>query len=105
MLPPLDAWDVALLSAPRPAHSGSANLPGPAFPTGSKMPKGSSMRTAYQRHRNMKRAFRLASFHPVSHLDDMAERIVTETIHDKTLDVSLRPIVFVDFTGQRKVKD
>jgi Holliday junction DNA helicase RuvB len=35
----------------------------------------------------------------------MAERIVTETIHDKTLDVSLRPIVFVDFTGQRKVKD
>ena len=35
----------------------------------------------------------------------MAERFVTETIHDKTLDVSLRPVVFVDFTGQRKVKD
>ena len=35
----------------------------------------------------------------------MAERFVTETIHDKTLDVSLRPSVFADFTGQRKVKE
>ena len=35
----------------------------------------------------------------------MTERFVTETIHDKTLDVSLRPSVFADFTGQRKVKE
>jgi holliday junction DNA helicase RuvB len=35
----------------------------------------------------------------------MAERFVTETLHDKTLDVSLRPSVFGDFTGQRKVKE
>ncbi|HUI07224.1 MAG TPA: Holliday junction branch migration DNA helicase RuvB [Verrucomicrobiae bacterium] len=35
----------------------------------------------------------------------MAERFVTETIHDKTLDVSLRPSVFADFAGQRKVKE
>ena len=35
----------------------------------------------------------------------MAERFVTETIHDKTLDVSLRPGVFTDFAGQRKVKE
>jgi len=35
----------------------------------------------------------------------MAERFVTETIHDKTLDVSLRPGVFADFAGQRKVKE
>ena len=35
----------------------------------------------------------------------MPERFVTETIHDKTLDVSLRPSVFADFTGQRKVKE
>lgn len=35
----------------------------------------------------------------------MAERFVTETIHDKTLDVSLRPTVFPDFVGQRKVKE
>jgi Holliday junction DNA helicase RuvB len=35
----------------------------------------------------------------------MAERFVTETIHDKTLDVSLRPGVFTDFAGQGKVKD
>jgi Holliday junction DNA helicase RuvB len=35
----------------------------------------------------------------------MADRFVTETIHDKTLDVSLRPSVFADFTGQRKVKE
>jgi len=35
----------------------------------------------------------------------MAERIVTEAIHDKTLDVSLRPSVFADFAGQGKVKD
>jgi Holliday junction DNA helicase RuvB len=35
----------------------------------------------------------------------MPERFVTETIHDKTLDLSLRPGVFRDFTGQRKVKE
>ena len=35
----------------------------------------------------------------------MPERFVTETIHDKTLDVSLRPGVFADFTGQHKVKE
>ena len=35
----------------------------------------------------------------------MPERFVTETIHDKTLDVSLRPGVFGDFAGQRKVKE
>src|SRR5712671_2510924 len=35
----------------------------------------------------------------------MPERFVTETIHDKTLDVSLRPSVFADFTGQGKVKE
>jgi len=35
----------------------------------------------------------------------MAERFVTETIHDKTLDVSLRPGVFADFAGQHKVKE
>src|SRR5579859_7342380 len=35
----------------------------------------------------------------------MAERFVTETIHDKTLDVSLRPSLFADFTGQPKVKE
>jgi holliday junction DNA helicase RuvB len=49
--------------------------------------------------------FRLASFRRVPHLDDMAERFVTETIHDKTLDVSLRPGMFVDFAGQHKVKE
>jgi Holliday junction DNA helicase RuvB len=35
----------------------------------------------------------------------MPERFVTETIHDKTLDVSLRPNLFADFRGQRKVKE
>src|SRR5579859_2732949 len=35
----------------------------------------------------------------------MAERFVTETIHDKTLDVSLRPSLFADFQGQAKVKE
>ncbi len=35
----------------------------------------------------------------------MAERFVTETIHDKTLDVSLRPGLFVDFQGQAKAKE
>jgi len=35
----------------------------------------------------------------------MAERFVTETIHDRTLDVSLRPGVFTDFQGQGKVKE
>ncbi|MGD0650609.1 MAG: Holliday junction branch migration DNA helicase RuvB [Verrucomicrobiia bacterium] len=35
----------------------------------------------------------------------MAERFVTEAIHDKTLDVSLRPGAFADFTGQHKVKE
>ena len=32
-------------------------------------------------------------------------RFVTETIHDKSLDVSLRPGVFADFAGQPKVKE
>ncbi len=35
----------------------------------------------------------------------MPERFVTQTIHDKTLDVSLRPNVFGDFVGQGKVKE
>jgi Holliday junction DNA helicase RuvB len=35
----------------------------------------------------------------------MPERFVTETIHDKTLDVSLRPNLFADFQGQGKVKE
>jgi Holliday junction DNA helicase RuvB len=35
----------------------------------------------------------------------VGERFITETIHDKTLDVSLRPTIFNDFTGQRKVKE
>ncbi|MEI6083431.1 MAG: Holliday junction branch migration DNA helicase RuvB [Verrucomicrobiota bacterium] len=35
----------------------------------------------------------------------MPERFVTETIHDKTLDVSLRPSLFADFAGQGKVKE
>ncbi len=35
----------------------------------------------------------------------MAERFVTESIHDKTLDVSLRPTAFTEFTGQGKVKE
>lgn len=35
----------------------------------------------------------------------MTERFVTETLHDKTLDVSLRPNVFADFAGQGKVKE
>ncbi len=35
----------------------------------------------------------------------MAERFVTETIHDKALDVSLRPGLFADFQGQGKVKE
>jgi Holliday junction DNA helicase RuvB len=35
----------------------------------------------------------------------MAERFVTETIHDKTLDVSLRPGLFADFQGQAKAKE
>ncbi len=32
-------------------------------------------------------------------------RFVTETIHDKSLDVSLRPPVFTEFAGQPKVKE
>jgi Holliday junction DNA helicase RuvB len=32
-------------------------------------------------------------------------RFVTETIHDKSLDVSLRPPVFAEFAGQPKVKE
>jgi len=32
-------------------------------------------------------------------------RFVTETIHDKTLDVSLRPNAFADFAGQPKAKE
>ena len=35
----------------------------------------------------------------------MPKRFVTETIHDKTLDVSLRPSLFADFQGQGKVKE
>ena len=35
----------------------------------------------------------------------MSERFVTETIHDKTLDLSLRPNLFADFLGQGKVKE
>lgn len=35
----------------------------------------------------------------------MAERFVTQTLHDKTLDVSLRPTVFAEFTGQNRVKE
>ena len=35
----------------------------------------------------------------------MPERFVTESLADKTLDVSLRPTVFADFTGQRKVRE
>jgi Holliday junction DNA helicase RuvB len=35
----------------------------------------------------------------------MPERFVTQTIHDKTLDVSLRPNLFADFQGQGKVKE
>jgi Holliday junction DNA helicase RuvB len=35
----------------------------------------------------------------------MSERFVTQTIHDKTLDLSLRPSVFTDFAGQAKVKE
>jgi Holliday junction DNA helicase RuvB len=35
----------------------------------------------------------------------MPERFVTRTLHDKTLDVSLRPGVFADFAGQAKVKE
>ncbi len=35
----------------------------------------------------------------------MSERFVTQTLHDKTLDVSLRPNVFADFAGQTKVKE
>ncbi len=35
----------------------------------------------------------------------MADRFVTQTIHDKTLDLSLRPSLFADFTGQAKVKE
>jgi Holliday junction DNA helicase RuvB len=36
---------------------------------------------------------------------DMPERFVTQTLHDKTLDVSLRPSLFADFAGQNKVKE
>jgi Holliday junction DNA helicase RuvB len=49
--------------------------------------------------------FALASGRRVPHLGGMTERFVTETIHDKTLDVSLRPGVFDDFAGQAKVKE
>src|SRR5580698_11410140 len=35
----------------------------------------------------------------------MPERAVTQTLKDKTLDVSLRPSVFMDFRGQGKVKE
>src|ERR1017187_10316825 len=51
------------------------------------------------------RSFPLASCGRLSHLAAMPERFVTETIHDKTLDVSLRPGLFADFQGQGKVKE
>ena len=35
----------------------------------------------------------------------MSERFVTQTIHDKSLDVSLRPSLFEEFAGQTKVKE
>jgi Holliday junction DNA helicase RuvB len=35
----------------------------------------------------------------------MSERFVTESLHDKTLDVSLRPSLFAEFTGQPKVRE
>jgi Holliday junction DNA helicase RuvB len=35
----------------------------------------------------------------------MAERFITQSIHDKTLDVSLRPSDLSDFAGQPKVKE
>jgi len=35
----------------------------------------------------------------------MSERFVTQSLHDKTLDVSLRPSAFGDFAGQAKVKE
>ena len=35
----------------------------------------------------------------------MPDRFVTQTLHDHTLDVSLRPSLFADFTGQTKVKE
>ncbi len=35
----------------------------------------------------------------------MPERFVTQTLHDKALDRSLRPDKFADFTGQAKVKE
>ncbi|MCX7885821.1 MAG: Holliday junction branch migration DNA helicase RuvB [Verrucomicrobiae bacterium] len=34
----------------------------------------------------------------------MSQRFITQTLQDKTLDVSLRPTVFADFAGQTKVK-
>jgi len=49
--------------------------------------------------------FNLASCDRLAHLRGMPERFVTETIHDKTLDLSLRPSLFADFTGQAKVKE
>jgi Holliday junction DNA helicase RuvB len=38
-------------------------------------------------------------------LQPMPDRFVTQTLHDKTLDVSLRPGAFADFAGQAKVKE
>lgn len=35
----------------------------------------------------------------------MPERFVTQTLHDKTLDGSLRPIGFAEFAGQSRVKE
>jgi Holliday junction DNA helicase RuvB len=35
----------------------------------------------------------------------MPERFVTQTLHDKALDVSLRPTAFAEFTGQARVKE
>ncbi len=38
-------------------------------------------------------------------LAPMAERFITQTIHDKALDLTLRPTVFQDFVGQSKIKE
>ncbi len=50
-------------------------------------------------------AFALARGRGLAHARALAERFVTETLHDKTLDVSLRPSVFAEFAGQTKVKE
>ena len=35
----------------------------------------------------------------------MPEQFITQSIHDKALDVTLRPAVFEDFVGQSKIKE